>query len=96
MQTLIQIIYFLTDLAIWVIIGQGILSWLIAFNIVNRSSEFVRQVDLVLHTLTEPIYRPLRRWIRPIGHVDLTPMAAIVLLIIVQIILRNMAVSVAV
>lgn len=96
MQTLIQILYFLSDLAIWVIIGQGILSWLIAFNVVNRSNDFVRQIEVVLNALTEPLYRRLRRFIPPAGHVDLTPMAAIVLLIILQIVLRNLAVSAAI
>jgi YggT family protein len=89
--TLIQIIYFLVDITIWVIIGQGILSWLIAFNVVNLSNEFVRQLAQVLNAITEPLYRPLRKLIPPVGQVDLTPMAAIIILIIVQIVLRNLS-----
>ena len=46
----------------WIIIVQAILSWLIAFNVVNMTSPFVRSLATALDRLTAPLYRPIRRF----------------------------------
>lgn len=65
----------------WIILATVILSWLVAFNIVNRSNPFVRQIGIALERLTEPLLRPIRRFLPDLGGIDLSP---IVLLIAMQ------------
>ena len=58
---LIQIILILLDVLWWIIIIQAIMSWLIAFNVINTYNDFVRNVMYALDRMTQPIYRPIRR-----------------------------------
>lgn len=81
---LIDIIAILLNILWWIIIGQAILSWLIAFNVINTHNDFVAQLWQVLDRLTEPLYRPFRRFMPDFGGIDLTPMLVLILLIIVQ------------
>lgn len=62
------------DLLFWVIIINVILSWLYAFNVVNPTNQFVSMVSRVLDAISEPLLRPLRKVIPPIGGVDLSPL----------------------
>lgn len=70
---LLQFIDVLLDLVTWVIIAQIILSWLLAFNILNMSNKFVASVARVLNQLTEPVLAPLRRILPNFGGLDITP-----------------------
>lgn len=81
---LFQIVDILLTVAWWFIIVQAILSWLIAFNVINTSNPFVAQMWMTLDRLTEPLYRPFRRVIPDFGGLDLTPMAVLVLIMILQ------------
>jgi YggT family protein len=81
---LFQIVDILLTVAWWFIIVQAILSWLIAFNVINTSNPFVAQMWMTLDRLTEPLYRPFRRIIPDFGGLDLTPMAVLVLIMILQ------------
>ena len=66
---------------VWVvIIVQAIMSWLLVFNVINTHNEFVRQLWQVLDRLTEPLYRPFRRFMPDFGGLDLTPMLVLILL----------------
>jgi YggT family protein len=64
----------------WIVIAAVIVSWLTAFNVINSHNNFVRTVLRILLALTEPVFRPIRRIIPPIGGLDLSPI--IVFLII--------------
>jgi YggT family protein len=64
----------------WVLIVQVILSWLVAFNVINTHNDFVRQLLYALDRLTAPIYRPIRKILPDFGGLDFSPI--IVLLII--------------
>ncbi|HEU0045593.1 YggT family protein [Sphingomonas sp.] len=63
-----------------VIFVQVILSWLLAFNVVNRHSQFVGGLVQGLDRLTEPLYRPIRRILPDFGAIDLAPL--VVLLVV--------------
>jgi YggT family protein len=89
--TLIQILQVLVQVVWWILILQFILSVLIAFNVVNMQSEFVRSVAMALDRVTEPLYRPIRRYMPRTGAIDLSPMVVIVILIILDIVLGNLA-----
>lgn len=62
MILILEIIYFMLNILWWVILIQAVCSWLIAFNVINSDNEFVRKVVYTLDQLTEPLYRPIRRY----------------------------------
>ena len=74
----------LLDLYMWAIIIGVILSWLVAFNIVNTSNRFVFIVGDFIHRITEPALRPIRRTIPNLGGIDISPVILIILLIFAQ------------
>lgn len=80
----IQIVNILLTVLWWFIIAQAVMSWLIAFNVINTHSEFVSQIWTVLDRITEPLYRPFRRIMPDFGGLDLTPMVVLILIIIIQ------------
>jgi len=61
------------DIYKWIVIAAVIVSWLTAFNVINQYNNFVRTVLRILITLTEPVFRQVRRVIPPIGGLDLSP-----------------------
>jgi len=69
---------------IWVLIASAILSWLVAFDVINRRNPFVSKVGLFLFRLTEPLLRPIRRVLPLIAGVDLSPLVLILLLMFVR------------
>ena len=81
---LIQIVDIILTVLWWFIIAQAVMSWLIAFNVINTHNEFVGQLWYVLERITEPLYRPFRRIMPDFGGLDLTPMVVLILLIILQ------------
>ncbi|HZD24687.1 MAG TPA: YggT family protein [Alphaproteobacteria bacterium] len=88
MYALIQLIATVIDLYIWIILIQVILSWLVAFNVVNTGNRVVYMIGDVLHRLTEPVLGPIRRILPNLGPVDISP----VILILVLYFLRNLVV----
>src|SRR3546814_14104603 len=81
---LIQIINILLNIIWWIIIIQAILSWLIAFNVINTYNDFVRNVLIALDRITAPIYRPIRRIMPALGALDLSPLVVLLALYIIQ------------
>ena len=81
MNPFIWLIFNLIDLYWYIILATVIMSWLIAFNIINYGNPYVRQVNNVLRILTEPLLGPIRRILPDLGGLDFSP---IVLLIALQ------------
>ncbi|MDP8993632.1 MAG: YggT family protein [Pseudomonadota bacterium] len=77
---LIDILIMLLWVLGWVIIIQAILSWLVAFNVINTQNDFMRSLLYALDRLTEPLYRPFRRILPDFGGIDFSPL--VVLLIV--------------
>ncbi|MEH6715625.1 YggT family protein [Parasphingorhabdus flavimaris] len=75
---LFQIIDILLGVAITVIIVQAIMSWLLAFNVINLQNDIVNAIWTTLDALTTPIYRPIRKIMPDFGAIDLTPMVVII------------------
>ncbi|TPG15657.1 YggT family protein [Sphingomonas oligophenolica] len=92
--TIIQILQVLLDLAWWIIFIQFVLSLLITFNVVNMTNSFVRSIWYGLEKMTDPIYRPIRRVLPNTGGIDFSPMVALIVITILDIILRNIAISI--
>ena len=78
-----SILDLLLQIIVYLIIGQVILSWLVAFNVINTQSGFVRTVLDTLDRLTGPIFRPIRRLLPDFGGIDFSP---IVVLLAIQLI----------
>jgi YggT family protein len=68
----------LINLYILVIIIQVALSWLIAFEVVNSENKQAQNLMQLLKKLTDPVYKPLRKYIPPIGGIDITPLIVII------------------
>jgi YggT family protein len=81
---LLQIVQVLLNVLWWIIIIQAILSWLIAFNVINTQNDFVRSVWQGLQVMTEPIYRPIRRILPDFGALDVSPIVVLLLIYILQ------------
>lgn len=79
------IINALLQLLTWAIIANAILSWLIAFDVINLRHPIARQVARFLDAVTAPILRPFQRFIPPIGGIDITPIIALLVIQGVQI-----------
>lgn len=81
MQSLILLISTVIDIYIWILIASAILSWLIAFGVVNTYNRFVAMVGDALYRLTEPALRPIRSFLPNLGGIDLSPLVLILLLV---------------
>jgi YggT family protein len=84
MVPLIGFIVLVIDLYIWVVIASALLSWLIAFNVVNTSNQFVRSVAEMLYRITEPALRPIRGIIPNLGGIDISPVILILILLFIR------------
>ena len=82
LYALFGIIDMVLQVLVWVIIVQVILSWLVAFNVINTQSNFVRTVLDALERLTAPLYRPIRKILPDFGGIDFSP---IILILAIQI-----------
>ncbi len=73
MLSLARLIDTVIDIYTWIVIAGAIMSWLVAFGVVNINNKFIRMVVDVLYRLTEPVLRPIRRILPNLGGVDISP-----------------------
>jgi YggT family protein len=91
MTSLLLLIVKLLDIYKWVLIVAAILSWLIAFDVINTRNRLVYQINDFLYRITEPALRPIRRILPNLGGVDVSPVILILLIWFIQdLILRNL------
>lgn len=84
MIPLLSFIAMVITLFMWIIIISAILSWLIAFNVINRHNQFVFMVADSMQKLTEPALRPIRRALPDFGGLDISPVVLILGLIFLR------------
>ena len=84
MRPVIELLVYVIDLYKWIVIAQVIVSWLIAFGVINTYNRVVAQVAEVLYRLTEPALRPIRRLVPDFGGIDISPIILLLLLWLVQ------------
>ena len=87
---LIQVALIVIELYMWAVIIGVVLSWLVAFNVVNTTNRFVVMVGDFIYRLTEPLLRPIRRMLPNLGGLDLSPMVLILGLIFVRGVIANL------
>lgn len=91
MNPIIWLLYTILEIYIFLLIGNAILSWLVAFNVVNTRNQFVYTIGNFLHKITEPALRPIRKIIPAIGGIDISPVVLILFLLFLQQVIINQA-----
>ena len=84
MAPLIGFFVLVIDLYIWIVIASAILSWLVAFNVVNTNNRVVPMIGDTLYRVTEPVLRPIRNILPNLGGIDISPVILILLLLFVR------------
>jgi YggT family protein len=79
-SALLGVLILLINILIWVIIIQAIMSWLVAFNVINTYNSGVRQFLYLLERVTDPLYRPVRAFMPDFGGIDFSPIVVILVL----------------
>jgi YggT family protein len=87
MRELLYYISLLLTLYIYVLIAAAVLSWLIAFNVVNTRHPFVAAVAEFLYRVTEPVLRPIRQRLPNMGGVDISPIVVILVIWFIQLVI---------
>jgi len=91
MLALFNFIYWLLQLYVYVLIANAVLSWLLAFNVVNGRSPVVAAIGQFLYAVTEPVLAPIRRFLPNFGTIDVSPVVAILIVFFIQsVILPNL------
>ena len=78
MNPFLWLILTIIDVYFWIILATVILSWLVAFNVVNRTNPYVRQIGYALQRLTEPLLGPIRRVLPDLGGIDISPIVLLI------------------
>jgi YggT family protein len=92
MIELLQFISYLLTIYVYIVIAMAILSWLIAFNVVNTRNPVVHMIAELLYRLTEPVLRPIRNLMPNMGGIDISPIILFLIILFIQsVILPNIA-----
>jgi YggT family protein len=86
MRSILWLIDTVIWLYVWLLIASAVLSWLVAFNVVNTRHPIVSTIGNFLYQVTEPVLRPIRSILPNLGGIDISP----VILIIVLFFIRNL------
>jgi YggT family protein len=84
MRALLDTILLVLQLYIWLLIASAVLSWLIAFNVVNTRNQVVAMVADFLFRITEPALRPIRSMMPNLGGIDVSPVILILLILLLE------------
>jgi len=92
MIELLSFISYLLTLYIYILIAAAVLSWLIAFNVVNARNPIVMTIGEFLYRITEPVLRPIRNMLPNLGGIDISPIIVILIIFFIQsVIIPNLA-----
>ncbi|HEY0439870.1 MAG TPA: YggT family protein [Xanthobacteraceae bacterium] len=84
MRALLDVILLVLQLYIWILIAAAVLSWLVAFNVVNTRNPIVASVGEFLDRITEPVLRPIRSVLPNLGGIDISPVILILIIFFIQ------------
>ncbi|MFI4997414.1 MAG: YggT family protein [Hyphomicrobiales bacterium] len=84
MRAILDVILLALEIYWWIIILAAVLSWLIAFNVINVRNDLVRTVWETLTRLTEPVLRPIRERLPNMGGVDISPIIAFLAIVLIR------------
>lgn len=84
MHTLVYLIDLAFNIYVGIILLQVAVGWLIIFEVINSSNERAQNLVDLLKKMTDPVYKPIQKYVPPIGGIDVTPLIVIVLLSVVR------------
>lgn len=84
MIPLLNTLMFALNIYIWILIANAIFSWLYAFNVINTRNQFVNTIGRALYQMTEPVLRPIRRFMPDLGGVDISPIVLVLIIYLIQ------------
>ncbi len=90
LEPLLMVVYYALQLYWYVVLATVIFSWLLAFGVIKSYNQAVRTIGDILHRLTEPVLRPLRRYIPDVGPVDLSPIALWLIIMFLQMVVQRL------
>jgi YggT family protein len=84
MRAVLDIVLLVLQIYIWLLIAAAVLSWLVAFNVVNTRNQVVHMIGDMLFRLTEPLLRPIRSMLPNLGGIDVSPVILILLILFLE------------
>jgi YggT family protein len=84
MRSVLDIILLVLQIYIWLLIAAAVLSWLIAFNVVNTRNPVVSSVGEFLYRITDPVLRPIRSLMPNLGGIDISPVILILIILFIE------------
>jgi YggT family protein len=84
MRAILDVVLIVLHLYIWLLIAAAVLSWLIAFNVVNTRNQVVAIVGDFLFRITEPLLRPIRQMMPNLGGIDVSPVILILIIFLIE------------
>jgi YggT family protein len=84
MRAILDVILLILQIYVWLLIAAAILSWLVAFNVVNTRNQFVSSIGEFLYRITEPALRPIRSILPNLGGIDISPVILILIIFFIQ------------
>lgn len=89
MRAVLDVVMLVLNLYVYIIIASAIFSWLYAFNVVNVQNQFVGMIGNFLHQATEPVLRPIRRFMPNLGTIDISPIILLLGIFFLQSVIRH-------
>jgi YggT family protein len=84
MRSILDIVLLVLQIYIWLLIAAAVLSWLIAFNVVNTRNQVVAMIGEFLYRITEPLLRPIRSILPGLGGLDISPVILILIILLIE------------
>ena len=84
MIPVLNTIMYALNIYIWIMIAAAIFSWLFAFNVINSRNQFVNMIGRFLFNVTEPVLKPIRRFMPDLGGVDISPIIVFIVIYLIQ------------
>jgi YggT family protein len=89
MRAILWLINTLITIYVWLLIAQAVLSWLLAFGVINRYNRTVSVIGDFLYRVTEPALRPIRAMLPNFGGIDISPVVLILILYFLRILINE-------
>jgi YggT family protein len=84
MRAILDVILIVLQIYVWLLIASAVLSWLVAFNVVNTRNPVVSTIGEFLYRITEPALRPIRNVMPNLGGLDISPIILILLIFLIE------------
>jgi YggT family protein len=78
MRAILDVVLLVLNIYTWILIISAVLSWLLAFNVINYGNPLVRSIWNTLQAMTEPLLRPIRERLPAMGAVDISPLVLLI------------------